>query len=229
MYLNPCSRIFLYCALSLLALAVRAAELPEGFVYLGTVAPSIRQDIRYYSSDNFMGQRVEGYENPVCILTTAAAGALNRVQNELRPFGLGLKIFDAYRPQRAVDDFVAWAGDLSRQEMKSRYYPDVRKEDLLQRGYIAARSGHTRGSTVDVTIISLDGAREQLDMGTPWDFFSPLSWPASAAVTPGQRAHRLLLRTLMTTHGFIPLQEEWWHFTLKGEQFPNTYFDFPVR
>jgi D-alanyl-D-alanine dipeptidase len=165
----------------------------------------------------------------VCILTAAAAVALGQVQDELRPFGLGLKIFDAYRPQRAVDDFVAWSGDQSRQEMKSRYYPDIRKEDLLRDGYIAARSGHTRGSTVDVTLVSLHGARDQLDMGTPWDFFSPMSWPTSAVVAPGQRAHRLLLQTLMTKHGFVPLQEEWWHFTLKAEPFPDTYFDFPVR
>jgi D-alanyl-D-alanine dipeptidase len=226
---NPLNRLYLWSAFSLLALSVGAADLPGGFVYLESVDPSITQEIRYYSSDNFTGQRVEGYENPVCILTAAAAVALGQVQDELRPFGLGLKIFDAYRPQRAVDDFVAWSGDQSRQEMKSRYYPDIRKEDLLRDGYIAARSGHTRGSTVDVTLVSLHGARDQLDMGTPWDFFSPKSWPTSAVVAPGQRAHRLLLQTLMTKHGFVPLQEEWWHFTLKAEPFPDTYFDFPVR
>jgi D-alanyl-D-alanine dipeptidase len=210
--------------------AVATEGLPAGFVYVEEVIPDIVLEIRYGSEDNFTGRRVEGYEQPSAILTEQAALALQHVAAELESFGLGLKIYDAYRPQRAVDDFVQWAKDPGEQRMKSRYYPHVDKAKLIEEGYIAERSGHSRGSTVDLSLISPgpEGPQE-LDMGTVWDYFGPESWPDSKTVTPDQRAHRMLLRLLMEKHGFVPLQQEWWHFTLRDEPFPDKYFDFPIR
>lgn len=208
---------------------IRAGELPQGFVHVDAVIPDIRIELRYSTSDNFVGRTIDGYRRPAAILTREAAAALRDVQRELAPFGLGLKIFDAYRPQQAVDCFVNWAGDMDDQRMKARYYPDVDKGKLLAEGYIASRSGHSRGSTVDLTIVALAPGFPELDMGTPWDFFGSASWPDSPAVSAAQRANRLLLREVMTKHGFVPLAQEWWHFTLAGEPFPDTYFNFPVR
>ena len=152
------------------------------------------------------------------------------MQKDLEAFGLGLKVFDAYRPQRAVDHFVRWAEDLDDTRMKAKYYPGVEKKHLFRDGYIAARSGHSRGSTVDLTIVSLGPDDPvELDMGTGWDYFGPRSWPASLDVSPQQRANRMLLQSLMVKHGFKPLAEEWWHFTLKDEPFPKTYFDFVIE
>lgn len=208
-----------------------AADLPEGFVYLKDVAPDIVVDLRYYSGENFIGERIDGYLAPRCILSMQAAVALSKVQGDLRRFGLGLKVFDAYRPQSAVDHFVRWAQDLDDTRMKSRYYPDVDKAGLFEQGYIASRSSHTRGSAVDLTLIALDGedgARE-LDMGSGFDFFGRASWPDHSAMSPEQRAHRLLLRMAMMRHGFEPYAKEWWHFMLKPEPFPDIYFDFPVQ
>jgi len=144
---------------------------------------------------------------------------------------LELKIYDAYRPQRAVDHFVRWAKDHKDRKMKARYYPDVVKKDLFKKGYIAKRSGHSRGSAVDLTIITRVSGRntEELDMGSVFDFFSPLSWPGNSSISPSSRAHRMLLQTLMKKHGFKPYSREWWHFTLKDELFPKTYFNFPVE
>jgi len=165
------------------------------------------------------------------IATAEAAEALRQVRDDLRPFGFGLKVFDAYRPRRAVQHFVRWARDLSDTRMKQAYYPQVAKKDLFRLGYIAGRSSHSRGSTVDLTIVILkDGhVGPELNMGTGFDLFSTASWPDSMAVTAVQRAHRLLLRTLMARHGFVPYDKEWWHFTLAQEPFPETYFDFPVQ
>ena len=225
------------CSLTLLVLlcflsgnSAFANNLPDGFVDIKEVISSIQLEIRYNTEDNFVGQRINGYQKPKCILSKKAATALKMVQDELKNFGLGLKVYDAYRPQHAVDHFVRWAKDLSDTKMKSEYYPDVDKRNLFKDGYIAEKSAHSRGSTVDVTIVSLDAKNPQeLDMGTRWDFFGPQSWPGSMAVTPAQRANRMLLQKLMTKHGFKPLKEEWWHFTLKGEPFPNQYFDFTVK
>ena len=150
------------------------------------------------------------------------------MQQVLAADGLGLKVFDAYRPQRAVDDFMRWAADPDDTTMKATYYPNVDKSDLIPKGYIAARSGHSRGSTVDVTLARLTDGRE-LDMGGPFDYFDPLSWPSSMRVTAAQYRNRMKLREVMTRHGFEPLREEWWHFTLRSEPYPDTYFDFPVR
>lgn len=205
-----------------------SAPLPEGFSYIGEVIPDIRLELRYFTQDNFIGVPIDGYLAPRGIMTTEAARALRKVQTELKPFGLGLKIFDAYRPQQAVDHFVRWAEDISDTLMKASYYPEVKKRNLFKEGYIAARSGHSRGSTVDLTVISLaDGV--ELDMGGSYDFFGVASWPDHPDLSPTQRSNRLLLRTLMTKHGFKPYDKEWWHFTLLDEPFPDTYFTFPVH
>jgi zinc D-Ala-D-Ala dipeptidase len=202
--------------------------LPNGFVYLERIAPDIKQELRYFSGENFVGRPVDGYLAPKCILTRQAAEAIKKVQEELKPFGLGLKVYDAYRPQRAVNHFIRWARDLDDTKTKNRYYPDVAKENLFKEGYIADRSSHSRGSTVDLTLISLSDQKE-IDLGSSFDWFGPESWPISASASPSQRAHRLLLQLLMEKQGFNPYPQEWWHFTLRDEPFPDTYFDFPVQ
>lgn len=207
-----------------------ANNFPDDFVEIKVLIPTIELDIRYYTADNFVGERIDGYESPIAILTLQATEALKNVQAELSNFSLGLKVYDAYRPQRAVDHFVRWAKDTNDLKMKKFYYPEVNKENLFVEGYIADQSGHSRGSTVDVTIISLhDKKSVELDMGTKWDFFSLKSWPSSSNVTPQQRANRMLLQNVMRKHGFKSLREEWWHFTLENEPYPNHYFDFPVK
>ena len=207
-----------------------ANNLPDDFVEIKALIPTIELEIRYYTADNFVGERIDGYEIPKAILTLQATETLNSVQDELSNFDLGLKVFDAYRPQRAVDHFVRWAKDPNDIKMKKFYYPEVNKEDLFIEGYIADKSGHSRGSTVDVTIVSLsDNKSVELDMGTRWDYFSPKSWPSSTNVTPQQRANRMLLQNVMRKHGFKSLKEEWWHFTLENEPYPNHYFDFPIQ
>ena len=202
--------------------------LPEGFVYLEQIVPDIIQEPRYFSDRNFVGQRVDGYLAPRCIITQKGAEALKKVQEELKPFGLGLKVYDAYRPQQAVNHFIRWAKDLGDTKTKKNYYPDVDKENLFRDGYIAGKSSHSRGSTVDLTIINL-ADKSEMDMGSPFDWFGPESWPDNPSAFPGQRANRLLLRTLMQKYGFSPYAQEWWHFTLKDEPHPETTFDFPVR
>jgi zinc D-Ala-D-Ala dipeptidase len=208
-----------------------ADGLPEGFVYVENVIPDIQVELRYFTNENFLGRRAYGYLAPRCILTNKATEALQEVQEELKRFGMGLKIYDAYRPQGAVDDFVRWGKDLSDIKMKLEYYPKVQKKDLFKEGYIAEKSSHSRGSTVDLTIVCLDKQSElsELDMGTPFDLFGAESWPDSPLVSSVQRAHRMLLQVLMSRHGFEPYPKEWWHFTLKNEPFPNTYFNFPVQ
>jgi len=201
---------------------------PEGFVYLDEAVPEALFEVRYAGPENFVGTRVDGYEAGRAIATRQAAEALRRAALVLRPFGLGLKVFDAYRPQQAVDHFVRWAADHGDQRRKAEYYPQVDKENLFRDGYIAKRSGHSRGSTVDVTLFSLEDGSE-LDMGTSFDFFGPQSAPAFTGVPAQARANRALLQRVMVESGFRPLKEEWWHFTLVEEPFPGTYFDFPVR
>ncbi len=205
--------------------------LSDDFVYIDEVIPDIKLELRYYTDHNFVGKRIDGYLAPRAIITRKAAAALAKVQQELKAFGLSLKIFDAYRPQQAVDHFVRWAEDLGDVLMKAKFYPDVEKKNLFRDEYIAARSSHTRGSTVDLTIVALDAPSDDpgLDMGSGFDFFGQQSWPDYPDITAAQRAHRLLLRTLMVTHGFKPYPKEWWHFTLKDEPFPETWFNFPVQ
>lgn len=211
-----------------LSASAQQTPLPEGFVYLEQMVPEIIQESRYFSDRNFVGQPVDGYLAPRCIISQKGAEALKKVQEELKPFGLGLKVYDAYRPQQAVNHFIRWAKDLVDTKTKKMYYPDVAKENLFRDGYIAGRSSHSRGSTVDLTIISL-ADKSEMDMGSPFDWFGPESWPDNPSASPSQRAHRLLLRTLMQKYGFSPYPQEWWHFTLKNEPFPETYFDFPVH
>jgi D-alanyl-D-alanine dipeptidase len=207
-----------------------STELPRGFVYLTDFLPDIQLDLRYTGTNNFIGRRIDGYVEPRAILTRQATEAVSQVLSVLRERGLGLKVFDTYRPQRAVDQFVRWTSDTDDKATKVQYYPDVDKGLLIESGYIAAQSSHSRGSTLDLTIVSMNSdVPVELDMGTPFDYFGPESWPESDAVTAVQRTHRMLLKGLMGDHGFKPLKEEWWHFTLGDEPFPDTYFDFPIE
>lgn len=218
---------FLFLVIAIFALAENSATLPKGFVYLKDLAPNIETELRYFSDNNFIGRPIKGYEANVCIMTKETAFALAKVQEELTEVGLSLKIFDAYRPQRAVDDFVAWAKGLEDTKMKKQYYPRENKATLFKHGYIASRSGHSRGSTVDLTIVTSSG--EELDMGSPYDFFGPESWDDNKTLNLAQQSNRIQLRHLMMKHGFTPYPKEWWHFKLKNEPFSQTYFDFLIQ
>lgn len=200
----------------------------DGFVDIEEVIPSVQLDIRYYSNDNFVGSRIDGYSVPKCFLTKEAAAALEGVQEELVRDGRSLKIFDCYRPQRAVDHFVRWAKDLNDTRMKSRYYPSVDKKNLFRDGYIAAQSGHSRGSTLDLIIVDMNTDQE-LDMGSGFDYFDPISHTINNRITAPQQDNRIALKSVMENHGFKNLPEEWWHFTLEKEPYPDTYFDFKVE
>jgi D-alanyl-D-alanine dipeptidase len=194
----------------------------EDFVYLHDIEPSIIQEIRYAGEDNFIGKPILGYNDPKCILTKSAARSLAAVQAELKQYAMGLRVYDCYRPQRAVDSFVLWAKDLNDNKMKSEFYPHVDKTNLFRDGYIAAKSGHSRGSTVDLTI-------NNLDFGTTFDYFDPLAHTANPEITKLQKQNRLLLKLIMEKNGFKNLPEEWWHYTLKNEPFQNQYFDFEIN
>jgi len=205
-----------------------AQDVPDNFIYLAEVIPYVEFDLRYYSDNNFIGQPIPGYHGNALIVSLQSAIALKKVQQDLAYSNFALKFFDAYRPQQAVDYFVRWANDPDDIRMKAQYYPNVDKDELIPKGFIAAKSSHSRGSTVDVTIISLENGQE-LDMGTPFDLFDQKSWPSDTTVSVQQRANRQLLRSVMSKHGFAGLEEEWWHFTLFDEPYPDTYFDFPVK
>ncbi|MFJ6796020.1 M15 family metallopeptidase [Streptomyces sp. NPDC091268] len=204
-----------------------AAAPAPGFVALGRVDAGIGQDMRYATAGNFTGEVVDGYEEPVCLLARPAAEALRRAQREVARRGHSLMVYDCYRPRRAVDRFVRWARDLRDQRTKAEFYPRVSKDRLVAEGYIAERSGHSRGSTVDVTLVDLV-TRRPLDMGTPFDFFDPLARTDSPWVGAVARANRRLLGEALARQGFVNLPEEWWHFTHRPEAFPDTCFDFPV-
>nr|WP_287410998.1 M15 family metallopeptidase [Pseudodesulfovibrio sp.] len=212
----------------LLTIPASADSLPDGFVRLNQFIPDATYDVRYYNGHNFVGVKIDGYTAPVVIITIQAATALKQVQTDLKPFNLGLKIFDGYRPQKAVDHFARWAKDINDTRTKPEFYPDVDKRHLFRDGYIAAKSGHSRGSTVDLTIIDLT-TKTELDMGTTFDFFGPKSWPDNKSMSPKVRANRALLQSIMRNNGFKHLKEEWWHFTLKNEPYTNTYFNFPIN
>ncbi|WP_443066404.1 M15 family metallopeptidase [Streptomyces sp. NBC_01262] len=227
------------------------AKAPAEFVALSDVDPTILQEMRYFTPHNFVGVRIDGYEQPLCILTRPAAEALHKAQVTLRAQGYSLKVYDCYRPQRAVDHFVAWAEDLDDEAMKAEFYPDVDKSRLFLDGYIAAKSGHSRGSTTDLTIVKLPAVPTRpyrpgetlvpcyapqaqrfpdnsVDMGTGFDCFDTLSHTLDPRIQGEQLKNRLLLKNTLEDLGFVNLAEEWWHYTYKPELFPDTYFDFPV-
>ena len=218
----------------------------SAFVTLTDAVPDAILEIRYFGTYNFVGARIDGYEEPTALLTRRAAAALKAVSDEVMAQGYRLKIYDAYRPQEAVDHFVRWAADLSDAEMKAYFYPDLDKSVLFEQEYIMAKSGHTRGSTVDLTLFDMNTEKE-LDMGGTFDWFGPESHPdfcgnpdtgeytgdgskspTGRTITAAQFANRMILRKAMLAHGFKPLDTEWWHFTLRDEPFPDTYFAFPV-
>jgi zinc D-Ala-D-Ala dipeptidase len=225
---------------------------PTDFVDLHAIAPTVVIEIRYASSHNFIGRPIPGYDAPRCLLTRPAADALAQVQRRLAPFELSLKVYDCYRPQRAVDYFVQWAADPADAAMVHEFYPRVDKSALLRDGYVASPSSHSRGSTVDLTIVPLTPAAppaaarayplapcyapvsqratdNSLDMGTAFDCFDAMAHLDAAGLDPAQRAHRMLLATVMGDAGFVGYRYEWWHFTLRPEPYPAAWFDFPVN
>ena len=217
------------------------------FVTLTDAVPDAILEIRYYGTYNFVGARIDGYEEPTALLTKQAAEALRAVSDDVMSKGYRLKIYDAYRPQKGVDHFVRWAADIDDTKMKPYFYPDLDKSVLFEQEYIMAKSGHTRGSTVDLTLFDM-ATEKELDMGGTFDWFGPESHPdfcgnpetgeytgdnhkspKGRSITAEQFEHRMILRRAMLAHGFKPLDTEWWHFTLKNEPFPDTYFTFPVK
>ncbi len=198
------------------------------FVHIADVVPDVIYEIRYYSTYNFVGTRIDGYEAPVALLTKEAANALKKAGDILKNKGYRLKIFDAYRPQTAVNHFIRWAEDVEDTAMKQYFYPDVDKSKLFELEFICARSGHSRGSTVDLTLFDMHTERE-VDMGGTFDWFGEQSYPTYTNITDEQMQMRNLLRYAMMEAGFKPFETEWWHFTLKDEPYPDTYFDFPVK
>ena len=197
------------------------------FVLLSDFVPGIIQEIRYFSTYNFIGDRIDGYEEPCALLTKEAARALKAVSNEMMVRGYRLKIFDAYRPVSAVKHFALWGIEDTDIRMKEYFYPDLEKQELFAKGYIAKLSGHSRGSTVDLTLLDMKTGKE-LDMGSPFDLFSEVSHPDYKEITDEQYENRMLLQKEMVRNGFKPIDCEWWHFTLENEPFPDTYFEFPV-
>ncbi|MBQ0988154.1 M15 family metallopeptidase [Streptomyces sp. F63] len=229
----------------------REPRAPREFVDLRSVDRTILHDIRYATEHNFVGDRIDGYRKPLCLLTEPAARALQRAQRDFRARGYTLKVYDCYRPQRAVDHFVRWAEDRGDQRMKREFYPDVDKSRLFEDGYIAERSGHSRGSTVDLTLVRLPARKSghyrpgmplvpctaprgerfpdnSVDMGTGYDCFDTLSHTLDERVRGGQRKNRLLLKEGLERVGFVNYAREWWHYTYQPEPFPDSYFDFPV-
>lgn len=229
-----------------------AYALPNQFVYLHDIDPSIQQEMRYASYHNFIGRPITGYRKNVCLLTLPTAQALARVQRELRAKHYSLKVYDCYRPVMAVQDFIAWSADPKQQEMKAEFYPRVNKSELFDLGYFAMKSGHSRGSTVDLTIVPIPTPKEaqyvkgmplfacyaaqkqryqdnSIEMGTGYDCLDEASFWDSAMLTRDAYQHRLLLRETLQKHGFIPYDKEWWHFALAKEPYPQQYFNFPVE
>ena len=228
---------------------VSATDDTNQFVTITDVVPDAILEIRYFSTFNFVGTRIDGYEAPTALLTRQAADSLKAVSDDVKAQGYRLKIYDAYRPQKAVNHFVRWAADVNDTLMKPYFYPDLDKHVLFPQGYIAEKSGHTRGSTVDLTLFDM-ATEKEVDMGGTFDWFGPESHPdfcgnpetgtyngdnskspakPKRSITPEQFQNRMILRKVMLRHGFKPIDSEWWHFTLKDEPFPNTYFTFPVK
>jgi zinc D-Ala-D-Ala dipeptidase len=243
--------LIIVAALGFAAPAAAQEKAPAGFVSLKAEVPSIMVEMRYLTAHNFIGRPIRGYRDPLCIVTRETADALLKAQEAVRAGGYTLKVYDCYRPQRAVDDFVAWGKRLRDQRMKAEFYPRVDKRRVFKEGYIAEKSGHSRGSTVDLTIVKLPAQPTRpyvpgealvpchapqaerfpdssVDMGTGFDCFDTLSHTDDPRITGEQRSNRDLLRSTLAAVGFVNLPEEWWHFTYKPEPFPDTYFDFPV-
>lgn len=241
-----CGLVFLFVIMN------TAYALRPGFVYLHDVDPTILQDMRYMGFHNFIGRPIKGYEAKRCILTEKAALALSEVQKELEKNALSLKVYDCYRPTMAVQDFLTWSKDPKNQKMKSEFYPRVDKADVFRLAYVAEKSGHSRGSTMDLTIVALPIQPQahfhpgqeliactapykqryhdnSLDMGTGFDCLDELSHALNQDISPLAMKHRMRLRQVMLKHGFLPYENEWWHFTLKDEAYPNTYFNFHVK
>ncbi len=200
---------------------------PSGFVLLSDYVPGMIQEIRYFSTYNFVGDRINGYEEPVALMTAQGARALRRAADELNVKGYRIKVFDAYRPARAVEHFVMWGIEDMDLRMKPYFYPGLEKQELFAKGYIAGKSSHSRGSTVDLTLLDMASGRE-VDMGAPFDYFGEISHPDFKGITEEQYENRLILRNAMLRNGFLPIDCEWWHFTLADEPYPDTYFDFPI-
>lgn len=209
---------------------VKQNRLPEGkgFVYLDEILPDALYDIRYYSDENFIGKRIDGYNAPFAIMTLRSARALKKVSDEVDKQGYRLKIIDAYRPQKAVNHFVAWSKQPGATEMKEIFYPDIDKKNLFKLGYLSSKSGHSRGSTVDLTLV-YRRTGEEVDMGSRVDFLGTISAHGAKHLTKEQRTHRYILKTAMVKHGFKPYSKEWWHYTYKDEPYKSTYFDFDVE
>ena len=201
--------------------------LPKGFVYVSDIITNAQEDVRYAGSHNFVGRPVDGYAVPRIVLTAEAAQALKAAAEVFHAQGYTLLLYDGYRPQRAVNHFMRWAEDLQDIAAKAEFYPDLDKAELFDRGYIARRSGHSRGSTIDLTLLDRDG--NPLDMGGEFDWFAPVSGHDYADLTDAQKANRLLLKAGMMDAGFLPYSEEWWHYRLKDEPYPDTYFDFVIE
>ena len=200
---------------------------PSGFVLLADYVPSIVQEIRYYSTYNFIGDRIDGYEQPVAIITKEAARSLRTIGNELNVQGYRMKVFDCYRPACAVKHFVMWGIEDTDIRMKEYFYPELVKQELFSKGYVASKSSHSRGSTIDLTLLDMKTGKE-VDMGSPFDMFSEVSHPDYRGITDEQYENRMILQNVMVRGGFEPIDCEWWHFTLKDEPYPDTYFEFPV-
>ncbi|MBO4862575.1 MAG: M15 family metallopeptidase [Firmicutes bacterium] len=205
----------------------QAAGDSSGFVLLSDYVPGIVQEIRYFSTYNFVGDRIDGYEEPCAILTIEAARALKTVDNKANVHGYRLKVFDAYRPVSAVKHFMLWGIEDLDQRMKPFFYPDIEKQDIFKHGYVASKSSHSRGSAIDLTLLDMKTGKE-LDMGSPFDFFSEVSHPDYRGITDEQYNNRQFLADLMGSEDFESIDCEWWHFMLKDEPYPDTYFEFPV-
>lgn len=247
--------LFLWCLLFIFPAGTAIAKdrvIPPEFTEIREVIPDVLMDIRYYTTHNFVGKRVDGYRASKCYLTRQAAAALAKVQDDLVPFDISLKIYDCYRPQKAVNDFIRWAADIKDTKTKAEFYPRVDKRNLFRDGYIAEKSGHSRGSTIDLTIVMVPAGTQEkylphrklracylpykqrfrdngIDMGTGFDCFSEKAHTLNRTIGPLPQRHRALLKTLMEKHGFINYDKEWWHYTLKDEPFPDTYFDFDIE
>ena len=217
---------------ALLAITSALGSLPNAafdeLIDVGEAIKGVDTDIRYAGNNNFLGRPVEGYKAAQCWLTAEATSALSKAQHLAKAQGLALLIYDCYRPQRAIDDFVVWVNSDEDEPTKAAYYPNVPRSELINRGYIASRSGHSRGSTIDLTLIATQSG-EPLNMGTPWDYFDPRSHTASERIDGDAAKNRHLLKRIMESAGFKAYFAEWWHFTLENEPFPNTYFDIPIE